>query len=528
MKIGKEYSYYEHQNINNFKEMLENKKNTSPHKIAFSYRENGEIINKTYEDVFLEVQDLSAYFYKNYNNKHIALIGENSYNWLICFLSIILSGNVCVVIDKDSDKDKLNNLLKISETRIIFYSSKYCPFVKNLKFFKTMPIDDIDPYLNLGKKLINKYKIDNNKDAAIFFTSGTTGPNKAVVLSQKNMTFDIIGASSLYEPMPSGTVVSFLPFHHAFGLITSVLMAYNYEEKVFINTSLKNIMKDLKENKPDTLFAVPLFIETFYKQIWKNARNNHKEKILKGIIRLSNSLLKIGIDKRQKFFKQVLDEFGGNLAYIICGGAYLDVKYVKWFRSIGIEILNGYGITECAPVVSVNRNHYQKDGSVGVPCRDVEVKIIDGEICVKGQNVMKGYYKDKIATSKVIIDDYFHTGDLGYIDEDGFVFITGRKKNLIILSNGENISPEIIENALLKDEGVCEVIVYAKDNKIIAQIYPNEDYLGDQEYFDDLIYKYNQDKPKNAQIALVELRTTEFIKNNSKKILRDKVGKEDK
>lgn len=528
MKPNGPYPYYDIENINNLKEMLVDKNEKCPNKIAISFMQNGEKISKTYGEVYHDVEMLSGYFYKNYKLKHIALIGENSYNWLVTFLSIIISGNVCVIIDKDVTKDKFKQLLKISESNAVFYSEKYCTFIKDMLFIKKNKIDDLTKYYKAGAKVENKHVIENDKPAAIFFTSGTTGPNKAVVLSQKNMAFDLIAASSLYEPQknPRGTVVCFLPFHHAFGLITSVLMAYNYEEKIYLNSSLKNITKDLKENSPDTLFAVPIFIETFYKQIWKNARSKHREKILKATIRLSNSLLKVGIDKRKFFFKSILNEFGGNLSYIICGGAYLDKKYVKWFRSIGIEILNGYGITECSPVVSVNRNFHVKDGSVGIACKEVSVKIIDGEICVSGDNVMLGYYKDLKATNTVIKDGYFHTGDLGYIDEDGFIFITGRKKNLIILSNGENISPEVIEASLMKDEAVCEVIVYAKDNKIVAQIYPTEDYIGDQEYFDNLIYKYNQDKPKNSQIAYVILRTEEFEKNTNKKILRDKVGKE--
>ena len=236
-------------------------------------------------------------------------------------------------------------------------------------------------------------------------------------------------------------------------------------------------------------------------------------------------MLKIGIDLRAKFFKSILKEFGGELKYIICGGAYLDKKYVKWFRSIGIEILNGYGITECSPVVSVNRNHHYKDGSVGQVVKDGQIKIEENEILFKSESVMLGYYNDKKASNEVLKDGWFYTGDFGYIDEDGFLFITGRKKNLIILNNGENISPETIEEVLAHDEAVCEVIVYAKNNMIIASIYPNEDYMGDQEYFDELIYNYNKGIPKNRQIAMVDLRTNEFPKNNNKKILRDQIGR---
>ncbi len=219
----------------------------------------------------------------------------------------------------------------------------------------------------------------------------------------------------------------------------------------------------------------------------------------------------------------ITKEFGGNLKYMICGGAYLDKKYVKFFRSLGIEILNGYGITECSPVVSVNRNHHYKDGSVGQIVRNGKVKIVDGEIAFKSDSVMLGYYKDEAATKKVIKNGWFYTGDFGYLDKDNFLFITGRKKNLIILSNGENISPETIEEVLMRDKGVCEVIITSSDNKIIANIYPNEEYLGDQEYFDKLIYNYNKGLPKNRQIALVKLRTTEFPKNNNRKIVRSEI-----
>lgn len=518
---NRNYNYYNLSKINNLRELLELQLDRNPNSIAFSYKENDILVKKTFIEVNNDINNLSSYFYKKYKNKHIALIGENSYNWIITFLSIILSGNVCVVMDKDLNEKDLNKLLKTSNTKVIYYSAKYCQFIDDMKV-DSYQIEDIYKYIEKGKKYNNKYEIDDYKDAALFFTSGTTGANKCVVLSQKNMAYDIYAAASLYKP--SGNVVSVLPFHHAFGLVTSVLKPIYYGKEVFINSSLKYMMNDFKEFKPDTLFVVPAFIETFYRQIWKKARKNNQDKKLKYTIRLSNRLLKLGIDIRKKLFKNILDEFGGNISYIICGGAYLDSKYVKWFRSIGIEILNGYGITECSPVVSVNRNHFYKDGSIGQVCRGIDIKIINNEICVKGPIVMKGYYKDKKSTSKVIIDNYFHTGDLGYIDKDGFLFITGRKKNIIILNNGENISPEEIESDLLKDDAVQEVVVYSKNNKLIAYIYPNEEYIGNKQYFDNLIYGYNKNKSKSHQISEVELRIKEFIKNNNGKIMRNKIN----
>jgi long-chain acyl-CoA synthetase len=523
MAKNHKYPYYEHDIINNLHELLKLRLDKTPDHIAFSFKKENEIIKKTYKELYNDATLMSNYFYKHYKNKHIALIGENSYNWIITFLGIVLSGNICVVLDKDSDKELITKLMKYTNTDIFYYSKSYCNFIKDLKYKKNT-IDDIDIYLELGKNSINKYKINDEKDAVIFFTSGTTGPNKGVLLSQKNMARDIYGASSLYTH--NGKVVSFLPFHHSFGLVTSILMPIYYDAEVYINSSLKDLLDDFKRVKPYTIFVVPAFIETFYKQIWRTARKDHKEKILKWAIRTNRTLMQVGLNAKNMFFKKINAEFGGNLHYIICGGAKLDTKYIKWFRTIGINILNGYGITECSPVVAVNRNNHYRDGSVGQIVRDVKIKIIDNEICIKGPIVMNGYYKDKNATKGVIIDGYFHTGDLGYLDKDNFLFIKGRKKNIIVLSNGENISPESIESELLKNDAINEVIVYEDDNKLVAYIYPSEDYLGDTDYFDNLIYEYNKNKPKNHQIAFVKLRTKEFKKNNNRKILRDRIMEE--
>ncbi len=517
------YEYYPHPKINHLSELLTLALEHHADQVAFSYSENHVKVKKTYRDVYQDVTDLSGYFSKKYKKKHIALIGENSYNWIITFLAIVLSGNVCVVLDKDTSQQDLVQFMKKSDTKIICYSPTYNLFVRTMRY-QAIPIDTLDAYQKEGHKVGKHSASDASKEAVLFFTSGTTGANKAVMLTEENIVRDIYGASSLFKP--NGSVVSLLPFHHAFGFVTAILMPFYYGVEVYINQSLKYVLDDLKDNQPDTIFVVPAFIETFYRQIFKTLRSKKKEKLVKHMIRISNQLLKFNIDLRKKLFKEILKEFGGNLHYIICGGAYLDKKYVQWFRSIGIEILNGYGITECSPVVSVNRNFYYKDGSVGQLCRDVEAKIIDGEICIRGDIVMKGYYKDKKATNAVLRDGYFYTGDLGYLDQDGFLFITGRKKNIIILSNGENISPEQIESELLKYEEIQEVIVYEEANRLIAAIYPTDAYLANQEYFDMLIEQYNRGKAKHHQIAMAKLRTCEFKKNHNGKILRNQVREE--
>ena len=525
--MNKPYAYYEHKKLNNFKELLTLNLGNKKDEVAFIFNNaKKEEIKKTYNDFYNDVTLMSNYLSNNYKNKHIALIGENSYNYLVLFFSIIISKNVAVLIDKDLSKEKIQELLKKSDSKVLFYSKDYCDLDGLEKKYKSYFIEDIENIIKTSKDLSFKDNKAKNECRVIFFTSGTTGANKGVMLSEKNILSDIYGASSLFKP--DGLVFSCLPFHHAFGLITSILKPFYYGVPVFLNHSLKYLTNELKSSAPNTMFVVPVFIENFYKQIWKNARLTKKDYMLKTMIKLSNSLLKVGIDLRSYLFKSITKNFGGNLKYIICGGAFLDKKYVKWFRSIGIEILNGYGITECSPVLAVNRNEYYKDGSVGQVVRGATIKIENNEILVKGDIVMLGYYKDEQATKEVMKKGYFNTGDFGYLDEEGFLYITGRKKNLIILSNGENISPEVIEEKLSKDKGVCEVIVYEKDNKLIASIYPVEEYFGNTSYFNGLIYKYNSKVPKNHQISSVTLRTEEFPKNNNRKILRSKVMEEEK
>ena len=525
--MNKPYAYYEHKKLNNFKELLTLNLGNKKDEVAFIFNNaKKEEIKKTYIDFYNDVTLMSNYLSNNYKNKHIALIGENSYNYIVLFFSIINSKNVAVLIDKDLSKEKIQELLKKSDSKVLFYSKDYCDIDGLEKKYKSYFIEDIENIIKTSKDLSFKDNKAKNECRVIFFTSGTTGANKGVMLSEKNILSDIYGASSLFKP--DGLVFSCLPFHHAFGLITSILKPFYYGVPVFLNHSLKYLTNELKLSAPNTMFVVPVFIENFYKQIWKNARLTKKDYMLKTMIKLSNSLLKVGIDLRSYLFKSITKNFGGNLKYIICGGAFLDKKYVKWFRSIGIEILNGYGITECSPVLAVNRNEYYKDGSVGQVVRGAIIKIENNEILVKGDIVMLGYYKDEQATKEVMKKGYFNTGDFGYLDEEGFLYITGRKKNLIILSNGENISPEVIEEKLSKDKGVCEVIVYEKDNKLIASIYPTEEYFGNTSYFNGLIYKYNSKVPKNHQISSVTLRTEEFPKNNNRKILRSKVMEEEK
>jgi long-chain acyl-CoA synthetase len=340
-----------------------------------------------------------------------------------------------------------------------------------------------------------------------------------------------------------------LPPHHTFGSTVNFVGHYAQGCEVYISSGLRHIMNELKEFKPTHLILVPLFVETFYKRITSTAEKTGKLGMLKMLIKVSNLLRKIGIDLRKQFFTgSVLSNFGGELEMIICGGAALNQDIIDFFESIGVTILNGYGITECAPLISCNRNEYRKQGSVGLPIIGGKVKIDnpdengEGEICYNGPNRMVGYYKNEEATREAIDEEgYFHTGDLGKIvteGDDQWIYITGRKKNLIIFSNGKNVYPEEIETDIQGVYGVGEVVVYAGESKsdpskevIVAEIFPDYEALAlhniedAQKYFDDAIKEINKKNVSYKTVGKVKIRSEEFEKNTSKKIQRFKIDK---
>ncbi|MCR5624476.1 MAG: AMP-binding protein [Lachnospiraceae bacterium] len=521
---NKEYPLYEVvPKISSIKDLLEQKNRNIPDNIAFRFRKGKNIVDKTYNDVYKEVQKASVVVLEKYGTgKHIAIIGENSYEWLIAYFAILMTGNVAVPTDKELPADEIEWLLNKADVNAVFISKTYRDLVENIEGMSYMTLTDLVNAEAENYENYEFYEPEPDELACIFFTSGTTGRSKGVMLSHYNIAYEINGCCSMFYP-EGGNALVVLPFHHAFGLNVAVLMVFNYEMPIFLNKSLKKIKEDLQESKPSLMMLVPLFTETFYKQIMDTVKKTGKEKTFKKGLKISSILMKLGIDKRRKFFKDIIDVFGGELKYIISGGAYLDPRYVFAFRKFGIEILNGYGTTECSPCVSINRNYYKKDGSIGPVIDGTLVRANEeGEIQFKGPSTMLGYYKDQEATDEVLKDGWYSTGDLGYVDEDGFIFITGRKKNLIILSNGENISPEELENDLLKDPAVNEVMVYEENRKIVASIFPEEEFMGNTEYFDELINKVNKGRPVYKQIVSFTLREEEFIKNTTKKIVRYK------
>lgn len=571
MKNNRNYPLYQRETYESMNQMVCAKAEKCKDAPAFQYMRGKRLCSVSYRKFLDDILITGKYLPSQTERPaHVAILGENSYQWLVAFMAVVMSGNVAVPLDKELDSGGIWKQLADSDASLCVCSALYRDIVevaqqgegkKEVGFLSMDVLEQLQGFDDTKKSgadygLLQKWNssVDKKAMAALFFTSGTSGKSKGVMLSQENMIADInFACGNFYS---GGNTFAALPFHHSFGLLTSVFALYNQEHAIFINSSLRHIKRDMLLARPQTMLLVPLFVETFHRIIWQTAKEQGMERKLKMGIALSSFLLKCGIDVRRKLFHSVLDSFGGELTYMICGGAPLQEKYVREFRAIGIEILNGYGITECAPVVAVNRNHYHRDGSVGQILKGCGVRIrtdldsavasgacpapqepVIGEIQVRGRNVMIGYYRDDKATQEAFEDGWFKTGDLGYIDSDGFLYVTGRKKNLIIFSNGENVSPEELESILLDSELIKEVMVYAEDNLITAEIFPDMDNMepasadpGNTEAISDaaflsgriqnIIDGMNRSLPAYKRIQKLKIRQEPFAKTTTQKIKR--------
>ena len=542
---NKQYPLYEWKKLNNLRELVNFSANKYKNNIAYTYRDNNDqIIEVTFQQFKKDVINLGNYLLNNgIKNKHISLCSENSYQWIVTYFAVVNTGNVIVPIDKELTAEEVMEIIIDSDSSILFYSENMADKVN--KFAKDTPklklkleLSKLDKYINEGAiftKNANKYqtlKLNNEKMCSLLFTSGTTGKPKGVMLSHKSIMAATV--NSCKNVRFSTRTLLVLPLHHSFGFTGAIAMMLMQGDNVVINRGLKEFAKDMKEFKPVNMLLVPLFIESLKNQILLGAKKQGKEASLQKAMKLSLFLYKMGIDIRRKIFKSVLDNFGGELKFVISGAAPLEPSLIEFFRAIGIDVRQGYGVTECSPVIAVCRNNYYRDTSIGLPIPGVKTKIVNpdengfGDLHVKGAIVMLGYYKNKKATSKVINDGWFNTEDICKIDQDGFLYINGRHKNLIILSNGKNVSAEELELKINKLEGVKEVIVVGdsqKDNKvIIAKIFPDYDkYKNIKLAEKDLTQKINNLNEELAiykRIQKIEIMTKEFPKTTTKKIKR--------
>ena len=575
--MNKNYPIYKTTFIDDMRSLVEEAAQNFPDRIAISYKENywdKEVRKVTFSQWRDDVRNLgTALISAGLREEKIAIIGENSYGWCCSFFAVMAIGSVTVPVDKELPLDDIDGIITTTGCKAVIFGKTSEAKIKELLQKESLksvellvsvaPENSIDASLLGGRQLTTlaelqekggrlysngddsyySYKIDTNKLASIVFTSGTTGKGKGVMLSQANIGLDM--TLGMYNFDITRKTLHVLPPHHTFGSTVNYVGHLAQGCEVYISSGIKHVSDEIREQQPTHLILVPAFLEVMNRKIWTTARKGGKEGLLRFMMKCSDLLRKVGIDVRRKLFASVLSAFGGKLELIICGGAKLDEEIIRTFDSLGITILNGYGITECSPLISANRNEYRKPGSVGTPILACRVKIDDpdengeGEICVKGPNVMLGYYDNPEATAEVFDKDgFFHTGDYGKLDEEGWIYITGRKKNLIILSNGKNVYPEEIEADLQKVEGVSEVVVYAGESRvqkdkitIVAEIFPDSDLLADkgiddpQTYFEDQVKALNAKMPPYKTVKRVKLRDTEFQKNTSRKITRFNIDK---
>ncbi len=506
---------------------------------VFKYNKDGRKVEITFNRFKKDIDAFGEYlFSKGYKDKKIAVLGENSYEWIVTYFAVVNGGNVIIPIDKELKPNEILALLKSSETDLLVYSEQKKKAVnemlENGLSCEILSTDEIEHCCAVGQELISggsrDYKdceIDAEKMCAIIYTSGTTGTPKGVMLSHKNLTRDAFLSISCMKIPRNGMAI--LPLNHTFGFMACVLCQIWMGYTTYITSSLKTVMHDLQEAKPGHMSVVPLFIENIYKNIWKTAEKQGKAKLLRNMIKTSNALRKVGIDMRRTFFKSVLDKLGGNMEMIISGGAPIDDIYMKGFDDFGITIINGFGITECSPIVALNRVDDIKYGTVGNAIPEVQIRIYnpnengEGQIWVKGDIVMMGYYNNQEATDEVLKDGWFNTGDIGKIVDEKYLAITGREKNLIILANGKNVYPEELEYLISHIDNVTEVLVYEEDEMITAEIYSdsedNKEAVREQIKKD--IQELNKKLADYKKIRKVKFRAVEFEKTTTKKIKRN-------
>ena len=534
-------------------------------KTAFSYRKkpsDKEKIRVSYTEFRDSVRALATEMLSlGMQGKHVVSVGKMSYDFILTYYATLLIGAVLVPLDKDWSAEDLADTAKNADIDYLFIDTDIAVKGEAIK----AALDNSLPVVYLGesgeaglgamieagrKKFSENSKpyfevsYDSRRLSLLVYTSGTTGKGKGVMLCTDALIRDMTDIIP-YIDFAHNTV-SVLPPHHTYGSTVMLIAHVMIGSEVYISDGIKYVVNELKSEKPGHLILVPLYLETFYRKIQATLKKQGKERLVKVMMKLSNFLRKATfglIDVRKRVFAQIRDAFGGEIKTIVTGGAPINQDIISFFEGVGISVLNGYGITECAPIISANRSRNVVRGSVGNVLDMDEVKILDpnedgeGEICVKGPNVMLGYYKNEEATREAIDSDgYFKTGDFGKLTGDGILFITGRKKNLIILSNGKNVYPEEIENELISVPGVQDIVVYEgksrrgmEHNAIVAEIFPDKEYIEKngitdvRAYLGEYINEYNKNAVPYKKITVLKVRTEDFPKNTLRKIMRFKI-----
>ena len=531
--------------FNNIKEVILNSVSLYGDNIAYvtkvkKDKENVQYINHTYNDLLNDIYCFGTGLYKlGLKNSRVAVCGRNSYKWVVSHLSNLMGGIVSVPIDKELQLNELEESLIRSNVEALVFDEKYKDNIikikengkTNIKFFICMSKLDgfiwYDELLEEGKKALengeNEFKdyTPNSKNMSILlFTSGTTSKAKAVMLSQDGICANIADLQMVEGVRSTDTNIAFLPFHHIFSS-TGMLFMMACGVKTVFPDGLKYIKQNLHEYEVSVFVGVPLLINKMYETIEKEIEKQGKTKLLKNAIKISNFLLRFHIDVRKILFKQIVNALGGKMRLIVAGGAPLEKRIAQGFNDFGIHLVQGYGLTETSPVISAENDKYIKPGSVGIPMRSMKVEVVNkdqdgiGEIRVKGPNIMLGYYENEEATNAVLRDGWFYTGDLGYFDEDGFLFLTGRQKDVIVLKNGKKVFPEELEMLVDKLEEVEESFIYGmpqngnnNDPMVSLEVVYTEDAIKDKT--EEELKKIIWDKVKEINKTLPQYK---YIKN---------------
>ena len=559
---------YEPRVVKNYREMIEYSVKHYADKIAYKYKKNGDLkhveyVEKTYEQVGKDIKAFATELLnKGLEDKKIVLIGNNRYEWCISYLAITSANMIIVPLDKALPDNEIENLVTRSEAEVAIFDKKYIEVMKklknntnvNLKMLVCMDdikddgMEEFSQLMQKGEELVKngddryeKVEINPEKMSIMLFTSGTTNLPKAVMLSQKNICANLSDFASWVKLYPTDTLLSFLPIHHTFECTVTFLYGFYSGCTVAFCDGLKYIQKNLAEYKVSVFVAVPLVLETMYKKIQKAIRDQGKEKLMNRMIKISNGLLKCKIDLRKIIFKQILDNFGGNLRVVLYGSAPMDKETIVGFNNFGIALVQGYGLTETSPVIAAETDKEKMPGSVGLALPSLNVKIEnpdengEGEILVKGPSVMIGYYHNEEENKKAFIDGWFRTGDYGYITKDGFIYVTGRKKDIIVLKNGKNVYPQEIEFLINKLPYVTESLVYQRekdktDTMLCAKIVYDKDMIKEKlgektekEYKDHIweeIKEINKQLPVFKHIKQITITTEPLIKTTTQKVKR--------
>ena len=552
--------------FDNIKDVIYNSVKLYPNHIAFVTKIiNGKDVkykNTTYKQMLNDINSFGTGLYsKNLKGKRIAICGRNRYEWAIAHLSCLLGGMISVPLDKELQVEELEDSLIRSKAEAIVFDEKYEDKINiiknnnktNLKHFISMSqienFDNVQNLMKIGDKILEEgnkdflnYEVNSDNMSILLFTSGTTSKSKAVMLNQRGIATNIYDIQLVENITDKDVNIAFLPFHHIFGSTAMVVMLACGVKTVFTD-GLRYIQKNLKEYKVSIFVGVPLLVDKMYENIKKEIERQNKTKLIKIATKISNLLLKLHIDIRRKLFKQVIDGLGGHMRFVISGGAPLDKETAKGFNELGIHMVQGYGLTETSPVIAAETAFKSKYGSVGIPMEHTTVEIVNkdengiGEIRVKGPNVMLGYYENEEATKEVLKDGWFYTGDLGYFDKKGLLFITGRRKDVIVLKNGKKAFPDELETLINRIREVEECFVFGlpekgdeSNVKIAVKIVYNKEEVseiyGDIDFQDlynkiwNKIKEINKTLPPYKYIKHMILTDKPLVKTTTHKIKR--------